>query len=165
MSYIDHPDSFYDLRQNLELCDKLFLEHQVFLMRRDTESALRTFEKLFNYRMIHLKMMELLLLPAFEKSMDKLPSGARIHYFLREKKRIEKELKNIVRLLSDMVLHNHFPDLVDLFEEYAQFKDLMDHHDAREKVFLFSALEEKLSMEEKHKLLEDVSGYLSKTVT
>lgn len=157
MAFIYNIKSLYDLQNNLEYCDQLFISHQLALMHKDNEQALVIFEELYKYRRRHLEIMESILIPAFEKCQSQIPAGAREKYFLREKKLIEKELNKFVHLLSERVLNPSKSDLVNLFEEYTWLKDLLDHHDAREKAFLFPVLEQNLSAAEKNNLIKELS--------
>lgn len=161
MGYIYKIKSFNDLKNNLETSGRLLLQQQILLMHDKTESAQLLFEEFYTYRKAHLIMMENLLLPAFEKVVkDDLTEGAKPLYFIREKALILKELENLVRKLGNLVLHTGQLDIVALFEEYAAFKDLLDHHDAREKAFLFPILDEKLDVIDKGNLLKKIEESL-----
>jgi hypothetical protein len=155
------PQSFSDLRYNLEVCDELFLQHQLQLMHHNIEQALVFFEKLVMVRQLHLEIMEKLLLPAFIKITDKIPAGARPLYFEREKKQILNFLDKYARKLGKIILHSAELNIVTLFEEYAWLKDLLDHHDAREKAFLFPGLDKKLEIQAKKKILQSITAKLS----
>jgi len=158
MKMIIAPKNFSELKLNLELCDKLFLQHQVQLLHKKNEQAFAIFEKLTLIRKVHLTVMEDCLLPVFKKTLQQIPDGAKPLYFEREKKQILKYLNKYIRKLGSIILNSEELDIVTLFEEYAWFKDLMDHHDAREKAFLFPILDEKLQKSEKIELLNIISG-------
>ena len=143
MTLILSPTSFSDLTNNLEYCDALFILHQQQLMHKNMEQALHLFEQLLQIRSVHLDIMEKLLVPAFIEISDPIPEGAKPLYFEREKKQILKFLKKYVRKVANVVLHSEPLDIVVLFEHYVWLKDLLDHHDAREKAFLFPALDTK----------------------
>jgi len=153
------PLSFSDLKKNLEYCDSLFLDHQLLLMHRDTEQAFEIFEQLLAIRKVHLSVMEQSLLPAFVEVKETIPDGAKPLYFEREKKQILKFLEIHARKLGNTVLQSEKLDIVALFEDYAWLKDLLDHHDAREKAFLFPALDA-LNETKRTEILEDVSSQL-----
>ena len=154
------PASLSDLSKNLEYCDSLFLEHQLLLMHRKTDAAFATFEQLVQIRKVHLSIMEQCLLPAFVKATKKIPEGAKPLYFEREKKQILKYLNKYVRKLGNILLNSEKLDIVTLFEDYAWLKDLLDHHDAREKAFLFPALDA-LSEGTRTEIRQDVSAHLA----
>ena len=155
--------TFSDLNKLLEFCDKLLIEHQISLMHKNHEQALLQFEQLYEIRSRHLQRMEEELLPLYESILTKFPEGGKPLYFIREKKLILKDLNRHVRFLGQLVLNPEKVklDIVKLFEEYAWLKDLLDHHDAREKVFLFPTLEKELSEENKQKLFRDLSRFYS----
>ncbi|KAA3617545.1 MAG: hypothetical protein D8M58_01715 [Calditrichaeota bacterium] len=137
----------------------MFIDHQIFLLKKDYEQALLIFERLYDIRTIHLKIMEEKLLPLYESALNEFPKGGKPLYFIREKKLILKDLNKQMRFLGQFVLHPEKVELnlVKLFEEYAWLKDLLDHHDAREKAFLFPTLEKELPDEQKKNLLEMVA--------
>ena len=151
---------FDDLKYNLEWCDELFLQHQIHLMHQDLEQAVTIFEYLVKVRTRHLHIMEELLLPAFEEIVENIPQGAKPLYFIREKKLILKNLEKYIRKLGNILLHSEELDIVNIFEDYAWLKDLLDHHDAREKAFLFPILDEKLPVVPKRELLKEISKRL-----
>ena len=161
MKINSRPVHFSDLKHNLEVCDNLFLQHQLQLMHKNAEQALVLFEKIVLIRGLHLEIMEDLLLPEFIKISDQIPAGARPLYFEREKKQILKFLDKYVRNLGSIVLHSTELNIVLLFEEYAWLKDLLDHHDAREKAFLFPILDTRLEPSLKKQLLQNVAKKLS----
>jgi len=136
----------YPLKQRLERCDRLFLEHQVSLMHGDFETAQMRLEQVYEMRQLHLQIMEELLLPLYEEIQVEPPKGGRTHYFIREKKLILREFSKFIRINSDVLLNasHKKADIVFLFEDYVWLRDLLDHHDAREKAFLFPVLEDKL---------------------
>ncbi len=150
---------FSGLVKQLSFCDKLLIEHQISLMHKNYEQALLQFEQLYEIRTTHLQMMEEKLLPIYKSLLAKYPAGGRPLYFIREKKLILKDLNKHVRFLGQLLLHPQQIklDLVRLFEEYAWLKDLLDHHDAREKVFLFTVLVNEMTEENKHKLFDEIS--------
>lgn len=149
-------DSFKSCAQILMYCEQLMLDHQFKLMAKDFEGAYGRFEELNNIRIAHLQLMEEEWLGVYQGLLNKIPAGGRPEYFLREKKLILREFKKYIRIISGFALHG--PDtsfrLVDLFEGYIWLKDLLDHHDAREKAFLFPVLQQNPDNKEKDRLLK-----------
>ena len=78
-------------------------------------------------------------------------------YFIREKKLILKNLDKYIRKLGNILLHSEELDIVSLFEEYAWLKDLLDHHDAREKAFLFPILDARMPDSSRQEALQNIS--------
>ena len=146
-----------DLKNQLEGLDKLFLEHQWALMEKKWETALERYEQMYELRLYHLAFMEFSLLPLFENNLKTIPRGARPLYFRREARLIRNGLKRYIRLFGRLYLHNKMEtiDVPRLFDEYMPLKDLMDHHDAREKVFLFPKLDDALPAVKREQMLED----------
>jgi len=132
-------------------------------MHKNYEQALMQFEQLYEVRAGHLEVMENKLLPIYESLLKEYPKGGKPLYFIREKKLILKDLNRHIRFLGDLILNPKTIklDLVKLFEEYAWFKDLLDHHDARERAFLFPTLDGKLTHQKKTLLIE-LSTFYSK---
>jgi len=160
MKISNRPVHFSDLKYNLEVCDDLFLQHQLQLMHKNVEQAFGLFEKIVLIRGLHLEIMEDLLLPEFIKISDQIPAGARPLFFVREKKQILKYFNKYIRDLGSILLHSAELNIVHLFEEYTWLKDLLDHHDAREKAFLFPTLDARLEPSLKHQLLQNVAKRL-----
>ncbi len=152
--------SFSEIAKYPIFCDRLLIEHQISLMHNNVEKALLQFEQLYEIRTTHLKIMEEKLLPLYETVLDEFPKGGKPLYFIREKKLILKDLNRFIRLQGRMLLNPDSVkiDLVELFEEYAWFKDLLDHHDAREKVFLFPVLDRNLDEKNKTILLDELGN-------
>ena len=149
-------ESFTSLQKILSYCDQLMLGHQYSLMSKDFEGAYGLFEEFANLRIAHLTLVEHSWLNLYKNYLDEFPAGGRPEYLLREKKLILRELKKYTKILTDLALHG--PDksfrLVNVFEGYIWFKDLLDHHDAREKAFLFPVLDTKLTIQEKAETLK-----------
>jgi len=152
------------LAKQLKRLDELLVEHQLAFMEKDWEKGIERFEQVYELRRHHLKFMESRLLPLFELYHPKPPEGARPLYFLREKKQILKTMDGYVHLFGRLFLAGKIEtiDLVRLFDEYMYLKDLLDHHDAREKGFLFKLLDKNLSIPERKVLLDDYCKELSR---
>ena len=151
-------NSFYDLITILEYCDSLMIEHQVLLMKQNYDQAFACFEKMYSIRLKHLEQMENTWLPEYENATPVFPSGGRPLYFLREKKLIVRDLEKHVRKAGQLALEHpggNF-NIVELFESYIRTKDLLDHHDAREKAFLFPLLQE-LPDNSRNKLIDEIN--------
>ncbi|MGD9489739.1 MAG: hypothetical protein AB7W47_17085 [Calditrichaceae bacterium] len=139
--------------------DRLFLEHQIHLMKNEWEAALGKFEKFYEFRNQNISDEEELLIPLYESILKKIPEGGAVQFFIREHKLIRKNLLKYLRLLGKKALNPEALnlDLVRLFDEYYDLKDLFDHHDARERGFLFPALDEHVVAEERGRLLKIIT--------
>lgn len=130
---------FSDLAFVLQYCDELLIEHQIYLMQKKIESAFASFEKIYIIRKKHMQIAYDSLIPQYIKHMNKVPEGGKPNYFLRETNLIQRLLDAKIRYLGGLMLNgnNQNLDIVNLFQDYVSLKDLIDHHDAREKAFLF----------------------------
>ncbi len=137
------------LTRQLETLDGWLREHQLAFMERRWREGILLYEKVYELRRYHLDFMESELLPRFEDRYPKPPHGARPGYFRREKKLIIKTMRPYAHLFGRLYLREAMEELSlpRLFDEYMYLKDLLDHHDAREKGFLFRMLDEALSRE------------------
>ena len=103
---------------------------------------------------------EEILLPLYQSVLNEIPKGGAIKFFMREHKRIKQDLQIFIRKMSDIVLYESGStiDLVKLFEDYHTFKDLLDHHDSRERVFLFKLLDENVHVGNRDSVLEKINA-------
>ncbi len=152
------PESYKSFKE-LDLIhkhvDELFLHHQAYLMAEDLENAMLTFEKIYEYTDQNIKDEEEFLLPYYAAHPDSIPKGGAVYFYEREHKLLRRELKKYLRLYSEALLHPGRVeiDIVKIFDDYYDLKDLFDHHDARERVFLFTTLDEIMPQAEKEKIL------------
>jgi hypothetical protein len=152
----------YQSFQELDLLhrhvDELFLHHQAYLMKNDLENALLTFEKIFEYTNQNIKDEEKFLLPYYAAHPESIPQGGAVYFYEREHKLLRREMKKYLKLYSEALLHPGSVeiDIIKIFDDYYDLKDLFDHHDARERVFLFKVLDEIMPVEEKEKILRQI---------
>ena len=144
------------LSRQLAQTDEWLTEHQLAFMEERWEAGMVCYEKVYELRRYHLRFMAESLLPLFRQHYPQPPSGARPLYFEREKKLILKTMRPYAYLFPRLYLAGRMEtlNLARLFDEYMYLKDLLDHHDAREKGFLFRLLDEGLSGERRSALLE-----------
>ena len=156
--------SFTELDHIHQIADELLIQHQVHSMEADWINALVTMDAIFHLRMGNMQDEEELLLPVYESILPDIPDGGAIKYFLRENKLIRGKLNQMIRQISRKVQN---PDqenfsLVRLFEDYHRFKDLLDHHDARERAFLYKYLDEESDNFNSMEILKTIEGRQSK---
>lgn len=155
--------SFSELALIPRLCDQLFVRHQISLMRSERDGAYDAFHQMYRLRSALIAAEEDLLLPAYGKFVTDPQPGAALRYFKREHKLILRQLNAFMKRLMNLALQEAdiLPRRVSLFEEYHDFKDLLDHHDARDRVFLYPALDRVISRQDKlHMLAKLKKTYL-----
>ena len=103
--------------------------------------------------------MESLLLPIYQKKIKPIPAGGAVEFYLKEHRKIEQFLKRFVTAVSDWPKNGTFTPLrlVELFDRYYTFNDLLNHHHAREDTFLYRMLDRILNTEEKQALFRQIS--------
>lgn len=145
------------LSAQLQNLDDLLIEHQLAFMEKDWKKGIGLFEQVYELRRYHLNFMEDKLLMLFRAYYPRPPHGARPLYFIREKKLILKKTSAYVHLFGKLFLAGRMGQLQlpRLFDEYVYLKDLLDHHDAREKGFLFTLLDSAMAAKERLVLLHD----------
>jgi hypothetical protein len=151
--------SFSELYKINQIAGQLFIEHQIACMFGFWDEALHAMEMMYDLRMQNITNEEELLLPLYQSEIMEIPQGGAIKFFLREYELIKKKLNSIVRNNSNIVLNNsgNEVNLVKLFEDYHSVKDLLDHHDARDRVFLYKLLDENLNKEKRELILREIN--------
>lgn len=145
----------------LEKADELLVEHQIALIEQRYEDSMELFEILFNFRITHMKIIKEQVIPLYEKYITNYPPGAKPLYFIRETTRIEKDFLEQRKFLNSVYLEDKMQEikLVNWLEKQWATKDILDHHDAREKVFLFPIIDSEVAQELYKPILQK---YLSK---
>ena len=155
------PETYHSIME-LDLLhrhvDELFLLHQSYLMLDDFENALLTFEKIYEYTNQHILDEEEFLIPYYASHPESVPQGGAVYFYEREHKLLRRELRKYLKLYSEAMLH---PDsvklnIVSIFDDYYDLKDLFDHHDARERVFLYKILDEMMPSDVKEEILSKI---------
>lgn len=156
------PNSYHSIME-LDLLhrhvDELFLQHQSYLMIDDLENALLTFEKIFEYTNQNILDEEEYLIPYYASHPESIPQGGAVYFYEREHKLLRRELMKYLKMYSEALLHPDSVklDIVRIFDDYYDLKDLFDHHDARERVFLYKILDKILPSGKKKEILKNIS--------
>ena len=137
---------------------KIFLQHQILLMQKQTWQALNLLEELRGTMLRHMTDEEIFLLPIYSERVVPMPAGGAPEFYLNEHVLIKRKLDLFCMELKKWPGQPlPGPDLVRLFDQHIHFKDLLDHHDARERIFLYRILDEKLSQPEREEILLQMS--------
>jgi hemerythrin-like domain-containing protein len=148
-----------DLHQAIDL---LLLDHRLALMDADPRRALATFRRFAIALRRHLDLEDDLALPRYREA-GPFERGAAPELFAREH---EKILAQLVALddATEALGHPGLGDperrvaCLELLDREKVFADLLEHHDLRERQFLYPALERSLGEHEKVDLLERMTG-------
>lgn len=152
-----------DLHQALEV---LFLRHRLALMDADPARALRVFRRFAMCMRRHIDDEQDLVLPVYASSSPKegYERGAAPELFESEHKKILEHLERIEHAIATLVSEAGADrELLRarcllLLDREKMLGDLLEHHDQRERTFLYPALERMLAEEEKIDLLERMVG-------
>ena len=134
--------------------------HQIECMYGQWDEDLHTMEVMCEQRMLNIRDEEEFLLPLYKSEIKKIPRGGALKFFIREHKLIKKNLDSMVRHISNIILNDsgNAVNLVKLFEGYHTFKDLLDHHDSRERVFLYRLPDEKTDIGNRELVLQEINA-------
>jgi hypothetical protein len=120
--------------------DALFLRHQEALLARDfaaAEALLAEFRAAVAH---HIAAEEGEALPLY-RALGPAPPGGDADLIVAEHRKIEQLLARFAERLEEWRAREPEPrDVIALLDAEAQFKHLMDHHDRRERSFLYPAL-------------------------
>jgi hemerythrin-like domain-containing protein len=149
----DEPASFLSLLEVHRRLDELFLLHQEALLALDPRLALERLREFKGELQVHMRAEEELLLPVYERA-GRIQGGP-VEFFTGEHKRMLEFIARfdgkLEKLVADQM--NLKRDIISLFDGEAVFKQLMEHHDAREQNILYPALDRVTSEQERRRLL------------
>ncbi len=153
-----------DNDQTTRLADQWFMEHQTAVLHNDWLTAYTRLNAVFLLRKTNGDLCDRFLLPVFNEFGDRIPHGASPRYFQREQKQIVTALSHELRFFRNKIMQSEqFPlNKVELFDRYYDLKDLLDHHDARKRGFLYPLLDQWLDPPQRHILLEPLNAGLEK---
>ena len=135
--------------------DALFLEHQTAVLDRDLTSARGALEAYVQALDAHMAEEEAHILPLYRARVPEQP-GAQTQMFLDEHARIRLLLADLVKKVDGLCAGAVRPDpkaVLAFLDQETQFKGYMDHHDRRERAFLYPGLDSATSEEERDALL------------
>ena len=155
----DLPDSYKmisDLDGFHRCMDQLFETHQIALMKNEPEQAIDILDRLTDLMAVHVRDEEELLLPLYEQKISPVPAGGAAEFYRREHEQIMGFLK---RFREHQPVGRDEISLVHYFDMCTMYKDLIEHHHARERTFLYRLLDGKLTAAEKKHLLKIFTGH------
>lgn len=134
---------FGDLAALAELSNVLFLDHQQQCMQGFWENAYARLYAVYHLREHAMQIEEQWLIPLYQSRVMEVPKGGAVKYFMREHALIRKRLHSFLQRIKHTLFDPNREEinLVSLFEAYHTFKDLLDHHDSRDRVFLYRELD------------------------
>lgn len=139
-----------------KVIDDLFFEHQKALLHFDFEKALGLLRAYESTLLNHMADEEEILLPVYAERVDFPAAGApKLYYDDHEKMRSYIELfKQTIPEVSAAEETERM--LLQLLDRESFYLRIVSHHDRREADYLYPMLDDLLSEEERHDLLDRV---------
>jgi hemerythrin-like domain-containing protein len=132
---------FQHLPEEHREVDELFLRHQEALLARDFATAEALLEAVTRAVARHIEVEEREVLPLYRERISPEPGGD-AELILAEHRKIEAYLKRFGERMAAWRAQTPSPrEVLALLDVQSQFKHLMDHHDRRERSFLYPAME------------------------
>jgi hemerythrin-like domain-containing protein len=146
--------SFSSLLAVHEQLNELFLQHQEALLHAEIAMAAQRLREYERELLAHMQVEEELLLPVYERAGR--IAGGPVEFFTGEHRRMREFLQRFAAALEELKKDpaELSRRLIRLFDEEAVYKQLAEHHDARERNLLFPALDRVTSAEERRALLK-----------
>jgi len=148
------PDSYNnisDLDYFHLYADAMFNSHQIAIMEGNAQQALSILTHLEQLMIRHIRDEEDLLLPPYREKIPTVPAGGAIEFYQREHRQIGSFLR---RFIDHQPFNQNEISIVHYFDMCTMYKDLTEHHHARERTFLYRLLDRKLVAQEKTKILD-----------
>lgn len=137
--------------------DELFLCHQEALISFKLDEAIDLFNIYSSKLFAHIHDEEEILFPIYEKECRDKPPAGELALFQREHNKIRQsisEIKHRYMLLGENQESFSKRTVIDLIEQHLLYKRLMEHHDIREKQFLYPFLDQVISLDDKTAILK-----------
>jgi iron-sulfur cluster repair protein YtfE (RIC family) len=146
------PENFSDLNGIHRELEDIFYWHQVALLRGDYGGAKALLDNYEETLSTHMAEEEEILIPLYVQRAPPL-QGGKGEFFKQEHDKI-KEWIGRLKLRMSRVENKPDPKIViDLFDDEAWFKKIIEHHTLRENRILYPALENVVTEKEKSSLL------------
>ena len=135
---------------------EILVQHQVHLVSGRLAEARDRFARFDAEIRQHIQEEEAEMMPIYEERGGAPPGGAP-ELFAPEHRKIEKHLDEIAAALEALEV-GHARGVIDLLEREYKLKQLLLHHDLREKNFLYPILDRVATAEEKKRIVSLLEG-------
>lgn len=143
-----------DLHQGF---DVLLLQHRLGLMRADVEAARRAFVRFARLMREHIEHETEWVLGTYERSAEAFERGSAPVLFYKEHEKIEMHLQRVeqtLKVLARASAKTLEVRCLRLLDREKLLADLLEHHDLRERSFLYPQLAKVLPPDEQRALVE-----------
>lgn len=150
---MSNPDSFMSLLDTHQHLDETLIGHQIALMASRLEEALPLWRAFAEGLLAHAEDEEREMLPVYAERVP-IPQGGTVELFLAEHNKMRLFLREIGDKLA--ALAQAAPDrraILHILERQYELKRLMEHHDMRERNFLYPLLDQHTTAQERKSIL------------
>ncbi len=142
--------SFWDIVAVHEALLELVLRHQEALVERDLAEARRRWDAFVRAQRSHIEAEDEVLLPVFANSGEEI-LGCSSELLFQEHRKIERLVRRLDQRLAIFERAGKLTprDVVYMVEEERMLKEVLDHHDIREKAGFLPALDRLLDGEKR----------------
>jgi iron-sulfur cluster repair protein YtfE (RIC family) len=145
--------SFLSLLEVHRRLDELFLAHQEALLDSNIERAAAILDEFESELRSHMRFEEELLFPIYERA-GRIEGGPIEFYSGEHKKLLDFLARSSATLAGMRAAPPAKRQIVELFDQEAMFKQLLQHHDARERNILYPTLDKVATEAERVRLLQ-----------
>lgn len=132
-----------------------FFAHQVALLDRDYPRAARELERYRERLLVHMRDEETTVLPAYAAAGGDA-TDAPVRLFLGEHGKMRDFVDDFVRRVQALAGHGDDRALLELFDRQATYKNLVLHHDLRERNMLYPFVASRVPAAGQARLLADL---------
>jgi len=143
-----------------------FFHHQEALLDRDFAAAAKHLDQYADMLTAHIRVEEEVVVPVFETLQPTL-EALRIDFargaaelYLTEHRKITDRLSTLGEQLARLQAASPEPrELIALLDRESHFKHMLEHHDLREREYLYPLLDEHLSEHERTDLWRRIDAH------
>jgi hypothetical protein len=149
---------FSDLTDVHVELDALFAEHREALLGGGLKTALELLEPFWKILRAHIRVEEVLLLPAYTQRVGRVEGGT-AELFLAEHRKMERFVQEFRRTIKRLASRRGPPkrrDILALLDREALLLSLMEHHAERENTFLYALLDKATTPAERAQAAEAI---------
>lgn len=131
--------------------DAIFLEHQTAILDRDLKRAAEALSRYSDALAAHMREEEEILLPLYSAKAPQ-PAGGGTQMFLDEHRKLRALGADLATALASATAEPR--SILKLLDQETQYKGLLDHHDRRERAFLYPGLDAVTTPDERRGILD-----------
>lgn len=146
--------TFMTLLGSHDHLNQLFLSHQEALLMMDIQLARRRLKQFQSEIKAHIHAEEQLLMPVFARA-GRIRGGPP-EFFIGEHRKMLVFIEQFVAKLEELNSNTVglWRELIELFDSHASFKNLMHHHDERERNIFYPTLDQITREDERSDLIK-----------